>query len=62
VLGGRSDLEELYERKPFQRLIITAYHISDEVVEELRAFAASHHIKLYRFKAEAVELPTDHIE
>lgn len=62
VLGGRSDLEELYERKPFQRLIITAYHISDEVVEELRAFAASHHIKLYRFKAEAVELPTGHIE
>ncbi|MEA4862929.1 MAG: hypothetical protein AB7F40_07475 [Victivallaceae bacterium] len=59
VLGGRADLEELYERKPFQRLIITAYHISDEVIEELRVFAVKHNVRLYRFRAEAVELPTD---
>ncbi len=61
VLGGRADLEELYERKPFQRLVITAYHISDEAIEELRAFAAKHRVRLYRFKAEAVELPADRV-
>jgi len=56
VLGGRGDLEKLYARRPFQRMIVTSYRISDETVNELVEFAARHNIKILRFRSDTVDI------
>lgn len=56
VIGGRTDLEKIWNHHRFDRLIVTSYRIEPEVIESLRRFAADHHIKIYRFKAEAIEI------
>ncbi len=56
VVGGRAELAAIWEKRKFDRLIITSYRIEDDAIAELKKFADARHIRIYRFKAEAVEL------
>lgn len=51
VLGGRSNIAEIYAKQPFQRLVISSQSIDENVVEELREFANQNSIKVYVFTA-----------
>ena len=51
VLGNTKQIEEVYERTPFESLVVTT-GLSGESLERVRAFAAAHNVKLGVFVAE----------
>lgn len=57
VLGDSKDLEKLYEKKPFDTIVLTTANISNEIIDRLRDFAAAHDIRLTMFLAQ--EYPAD---
>jgi len=56
VLGGRDELAEVFERTPFQRIVVTSSNIGNPAIEDLRSFAAKYKIKIYRFIPEAIDI------
>ena len=57
VLGTSRDLEDLYKKKPFDTIVLTTANISNEIIDRIRKFAASHGIRLTMFLAQ--EYPAD---
>ena len=57
VLGTSHDLETLYQKKPFDTIVLTTVNISDEVIEIMRAFARSHNVRVTMFLSQ--EYPAD---
>ena len=57
VLGASQDLEKLYEKRPFDTIVLTTANISSEIINRLRDFAAAHEIRLTMFLAQ--EYPAD---
>jgi FlaA1/EpsC-like NDP-sugar epimerase len=52
VLGTSHDLEAIYKRKPFETMVMTTLNMTDEAVENVRAFAKAHDVKLTMFVAQ----------
>lgn len=57
VLGTSKDLEKLYEKKPFDTIVLTTANISGEIIDRLRIFANAHDVRLTMFLAQ--EYPAD---
>jgi UDP-N-acetylmuramyl pentapeptide phosphotransferase/UDP-N-acetylglucosamine-1-phosphate transferase len=57
VLGTSWELEAVYEKSPFDTIVLTTANISGEAVERIRAFADTHNIRLTMFLAQ--EYPAD---
>ena len=57
VLGTSEDLEKLYEKKPFDTIVLTTVNISGEIIDRLRTFANAHDVRLTMFLAQ--EYPAD---
>jgi len=57
VLGTSGDLEALYKDKPFDAIVLTTVNIADKHVENIRAFAREHNIRVTMFLAQ--EYPAD---
>lgn len=57
VLGGQEKLEAVYRRRPFQRLIVTTRHITDDKLAGLQEFCDRRQVRLFQFRAETQELP-----
>lgn len=56
VLGTRTNLEQIYAKTPFQRLIISTQDISGDVLEGLKEFANKHEMKVYNTSFKTVEV------
>ena len=57
VLGTSDDLEDLYQKKPFDTIVLTTANISDESIDKIRSFARTHNVRLTMFLAQ--EYPAD---
>ncbi|MBR4254650.1 MAG: hypothetical protein IKQ16_06130 [Lentisphaeria bacterium] len=57
VLGTSGDLDALYKDKPFDSIVLTTVNIADRHVENIRAFAREHNIRVTMFLAQ--EYPAD---
>ena len=57
VLGTSQDLERLYEKTPFDTIVLTTANISGEITDRIRTFAEKHGIRLTMFLAQ--EYPAD---
>ena len=57
VLGTSRDLEHLYEKTPFDTIVLTTANVSGEIAGRIRSFAAKHDIRLTMFLAQ--EYPAD---
>lgn len=57
VLGTSEDLNRLYEKMPFDTIVLTTANISEDVIERIRSFAKEHNIRLTMFLAQ--EYPAD---
>ncbi len=49
VLGGLEQLEQIYEQKPFDEIMITLKNTSPEQMANLREFSRTHNIRLKQF-------------
>lgn len=49
VLGGLDDLEELYSREPFDRIVVTSARIPEDNLQKLKNFCELHQVKLRKF-------------
>ncbi len=50
VLGKAKHLDQIYERTPFDCLIVTSHNITPESLEKVRAFCREHQVELRRFE------------
>lgn len=56
VLGGIDDMEEIYQRKPFDRLVIALRNISEERKQQLVDFAKTKNVEVQIFTCSIDEL------
>ena len=57
VLGTSEDLELLYEKTPFDTIVLTTVNVTGEIAGRIRSFAEKHGIRLTMFLAQ--EYPAD---
>ena len=57
VLGTSENLEALYEKKPFDVMVLTTVNIPEEIMDRIRTFADKHNVRLTMFLSQ--EYPAD---
>ena len=57
VLGTSRDLDALYNKTPFDTIVLTTANISSEVIERMRIFARTHNVRVTMFLSQ--EYPAD---
>ena len=57
VLGTSENLESLYDKKPFDVMVLTTVNIPAEIMDRIRSFADKHNVRLTMFLSQ--EYPAD---
>jgi FlaA1/EpsC-like NDP-sugar epimerase len=60
VLGSLDDLESVFRKRPFDRMMLAADSLSDERIAMLKRFADAHRIAMSRFSMQVDEFEAAH--